>query len=330
MSNEYQNQITEIERWLGYVEEKALSGYWYERGCQECLKLNVESYPHLLARLDKARKTAEKSKVEKDVKRYLSYIKDKIDDYWYSKGETRVLNGIARLKEEFNDDGAFEAELAALRHEYHELFRKRICGDYDGPIYQLYGGSGYIDPGCWKEGDVVENQQLGIDRGEPRYLYVLNKKSINYQKKISLYYDNYSCYAYCRPATGEEAAPLKARDEKRKREKNALQDLEYVRKTIWKDGERPIGPISWPVGQEIINRIDSEGCGDCFVIAEDYIWYLNKTGNGDDRDCCNIKTPQGGALGWRMKYSIVIAELLKIIAENLPLPAGVRNNVPLP
>ena len=318
MPNENQKRITELERWLGYVEEKATTGYWYERGCQECLKLNVESYPHLLARLDKARKTAEKSKIEKDVERYLSYIKDKIDVYWYSKGETKVLEGIKRLKEEFNDTSAFEADLASLRQEYHDLFRKRICGEYDGPIYQLYGGSGYIDPGCWKEGDVVENQQFGIDKGEPRYLYVLHKKSINYQKKTSLYYDNYSCYAYCRPATEEEAAPLKARNEKRKREKNALEDLEYVRNTIWKTGEYPKGLFAWPDGQEIINRIDNEGSGNCFVISEDYIWYINKTGDWDHRECCNIETPRGGALGWRMKYSGVISALLTIIAENLP------------
>lgn len=327
MPSEYQKQIKEIERWLGYVEEKATTGYWYERGFKECQKLNVESYPHLLIRLDGARKTAEKVKAEKDIRKYLSYIKEKVHDYWYGKGEQRVQESIQRLKKLSCDTSSFEAEINDVRNQYLELLWKRVRGNYEGPIYELYGGSGYIDPGAWKVGDVVEN----VKSGEPRYLYVFHKKTINYRKTRSLYdLGNYSSYAYCRAATEKEAAPLKARIEKRKREKNALEDLEYVKQTIWKTGKRPIGLFPWPAGQEIINRIDSDGSGDCFVIAKDYIWYLNKTGNLDDRDCCNIKTPRGGAFGWRIKYSVVIVELLKIIAENLPLSTGARNSDPLP
>lgn len=44
-------QMADLERWLGYVEEKAPTGYLYERGVSECRMRGINQHPDLAARL---------------------------------------------------------------------------------------------------------------------------------------------------------------------------------------------------------------------------------------------------------------------------------------
>lgn len=51
MAEETAHRRAEVERWLGYVEEKAPSGYLYKRGVDECHAHGIANFPELSKRL---------------------------------------------------------------------------------------------------------------------------------------------------------------------------------------------------------------------------------------------------------------------------------------
>lgn len=57
--------IAEINRWLGYVENKALEGWVYERGVQECRSLRIGDHPEFAARLEAAISKAQAIRAER-------------------------------------------------------------------------------------------------------------------------------------------------------------------------------------------------------------------------------------------------------------------------
>lgn len=65
---------TQIERWLGYVEEAARQGRQYPRGVNECVALGIASYPDLQARLEQARHGTATRRAETE--RWLGFVEE--------------------------------------------------------------------------------------------------------------------------------------------------------------------------------------------------------------------------------------------------------------
>lgn len=312
-SEEKRKQVFEIERWLAYVEGKASTGFLYERGLQECQKLGIEMYPQGLARLDTACKTAEIVKSVKDVENLLRHIENKLESHWYKKADEKI----SLLRCRGYDTSMFEERLEIWKQN---VWKQKLAG-YEGQVYHLFGGSGYCHSG-WTKGRTVENSKENIGAGGPKFLYVLYAEKEYYQaegwnfgvgdEQGVLY------HAICRAATVDEAAPLKSNLLKREREKNAKKGFDYVRKKIISKGEKPKGISPWPEGQIILNTFNIYGSGECFVIGRQSIWYIENNGNdGDSGELNNVRTGGAGAIGWRIKYSQVLATMLAIIEKRL-------------
>ena len=60
-------RINEIERWLGYVEEKAPQGYLYGKGIRELSALGIADFSEYQKRLDSAKDLANKKLINKNM-----------------------------------------------------------------------------------------------------------------------------------------------------------------------------------------------------------------------------------------------------------------------
>lgn len=63
---EEQERLLEIERWLGYVEER-IPTYWYDKGVVKLKELGIERYPELFERLIKAKSAYNIYRIEKNL-----------------------------------------------------------------------------------------------------------------------------------------------------------------------------------------------------------------------------------------------------------------------
>jgi hypothetical protein len=137
----------------------------------------------------------------------------------------------------------------------------------------------------------------------------------------------YRITAYCRPATDEEAAPLKAEAQAAEARKAAQARVREIAAIIEKTGEcpttEPIGPNDRGLnenyrpgfvlkGERLIDSGNIYGGGSWFVIEPDYIWYVrNNGGDGAMWDANNVQTGGAGAIGWRVPANEGLAAELR-------------------
>lgn len=102
----------EIARWIGFIEEKAATGWLYEKGVQKAVELGASLHQDLAARLQAAILLAATEKGRKNI----HYISRGIKRGWYENGEDRVLEAINELRSLGNDHEAdrLAAELGDL------------------------------------------------------------------------------------------------------------------------------------------------------------------------------------------------------------------------
>jgi hypothetical protein len=129
------------------------------------------------------------------------------------------------------------------------------------------------------------------------------------------YEGEYGCYCYYREATAEEISALESQEAetqaKTETEKARNQAVETVKSQIIEYGERPDG---WHDvdGERLFNTQDIYGGGSWFVITDAHIWYVRNNGmDGDNWSANNIRTGGAGAIGYRIPYSIELAEQLR-------------------
>lgn len=321
----------EIERWLGFVEEKAPTGYWYEKGEAKLAEYGVsrhgqsETDKRLAAAhacYEQAHKAAEKQRAKDKARRladqWLGYIRENIRDGkgWYAKGESVVKEQISVLVGHGEDIAGIREKLEALRQEAV----KAQTGGFDGPTYRLGGSSGY---GCrgWSQGEVVRNTPARVDQGDPEFLFVLSaEKRYVAEDGMSFGVGDESGYLYsalCRAATEEEAAPLAAKLAREKDLREAKKRVREISRKIQAEGEYPAGAHD-PEGERLFDTQNIYGGGDWFVVGPEWIWFVENNGSdGGDWSRNNVRTGGAGAVGRRVPFDAALAGELRELQERI-------------
>ena len=180
--------------------------------------------------------------------------------------------------------------------------------------YRISGGSGY---GCtgWHEGQVVRVDPNKYDGHE--FMFVVSSfKDYVREEGMSFGVGDDSGYYYsarCRPATDDEAAPLKAEIEAKHRRREAERARKEIADQTAQAGERPDG-MNAPEGDRLMDRQTIYGVGDWFIIGPDHIWYVRNNGmDGDNWSANNVRTGGAGAIGWCVPFDPALAERLREI-----------------
>lgn len=192
--------------------------------------------------------------------------------------------------------------------------KERQMAPYQISVGEGYGGSPFT-PGQVIEAPEYLQKEKGIE-----YLIVVKATETYFPfDGMSFGVGDESGYLYqasCREATPEEAAPLKEKKRKIEEKKAAATELEEIKTTFKKNGERPVG--NYILDGEVVceqgQHTKIYGGGSWFVIEKDGIWYIeNNGGDGDNWELNNIRTGGAGAIGWRIPYSETLAGRLRKI-----------------
>ncbi len=307
----------ELERWLGYVEEKATSGYLYANGVEKLRELHIEDHPELAARLKEARTVAKKAGLKADAEKWLGYIKENLSKYWYRNGEASVLEAIGAMDKAGIDSSKYRDELNSLKEKFEERTKpapkkEGSTGLSEAPFH-LRRGSGYGEHE-YSIGEVIRNRSYKEGDGSPKYYTVTSAiKRYFREDGMSFGVGDESGYVYAasaRAATPEETAIEEEKRAKKEVAKQKVVDRENIAKLIRDTGDRPDGSFT-PEGEMRYINSDSivYGGGSWFVLGPEWIWYVkNNGGDGDNWGNNNIKTGGAGAIGWRVPATPELAE----------------------
>jgi len=120
--------------------------------------------------------------------------------------------------------------------------------------------------------------------------------------------------AEVRPATEEEAAPLKEREEQKRRYVELKEELSSIFKKIF-DGGKDATPKVQPEGEDIDmigNPRNIYGGGRWFVIGKNRLWAIENNGaDGDDWSRNNVRTGGAGAIGRYIPYTAKMAKRIR-------------------
>lgn len=271
--------IAEIERWLGFVEDKVALGYVYERGVAECNKLGIAKHEALAERLRLAieRATAKAAELkaqraavkDADRERRSAAAADRAHDLAQRKA-SRLLVPVQRSPA-LNRPVRLHGSVVVVFTSFGKQFR---IGDEDPSVYgsHLLGHEG-----------------------------------------------EWGHYAYHRPATETEVQEL---DDQERAAKQRAEGIAAVRRAaaelaqyIQSHGERPPGN-HLVEGQRAYDSMNIYGGGTMFVIADDYIWFVqNNGGDGDNWNMNNVQTGGAGAIGWRIPSSEDLANQIRALGS---------------
>ena len=187
---------------------------------------------------------------------------------------------------------------------------------------RLRSGSGYGGSG-WTEGQVVKASPKTVDEHglETPYLTVVSS-SEHYYREDGLCFGvgddrGYVYGAICRPATDEEAAPLREREQRAAEKRAAQGRIKEIAAEIMDRGERPEG-MNAPEGDRLFDTQNIYGGGEWFVVGREEIWYVRNNGmDGDDWSHNNVLTGGAGAIGWRIAADEALAAELRRNAEQI-------------
>ena len=192
--------------------------------------------------------------------------------------------------------------------------KERQMAPYRVSVGEGYGGSPFT-PGQVIEAPEYLQKEKGIE-----YLTVITTTETYFPfDGMSFGVGDESGYLYqasCREATPEEAAPLKEKKRKIEEKKAAATELEEIKTTIKKNGERPVG--NYILDGEVVCEQGQHtkifGGGSWFVIEKNVIWYIeNNGGDGDNWELNNVRTGGAGAIGWRVPFDETLAGRLRKI-----------------
>lgn len=307
-----QKKLAEIKRWLGYVEEKAPTGYLYQKGIDTLKTLGIDQHPEFKVRLDTAINTAKLTGAKAEVNKWLGYIEENIGKYWYSNGETKAAAAIAMLEWMGGDGTPYRAKLDNLRTEYQakakEAEKHKPSERKPRDIFPLAAAPPIGKP-LRSGGQVIVYESSGqafkIDEDMPSM----------YGHKLLGHEGERAAYFYYRPADPEEIAALEAREQVSAKKKEMATKITSLSRHILQTGTRP-EHLAKPEGETLLNTFNIYGGGEQWVIQPDKIWYIRNNGmDGDDWSQNNIGTGGAGAIGTYIPYDEETASLLREMAS---------------
>ena len=174
-----------------------------------------------------------------------------------------------------------------------------------------------------KESEAAKAALTGTEDDGPAFLYVLTASRRYYREDgMAFGVGDESGYVYratCRPATEEEAAPVRAQRESAQRRSQAAAALNAVFTTIVQDGAYPEGQHQ-PEGERVPvgPGQDLYGGGQWFVIGDAWIWAITNNGaDGDNWAHNNVRTGGAGAIGRRVTSTPELAARIRGLAQEV-------------
>jgi DNA topoisomerase IB len=315
-------QSSEIDRWLGYVEEKAPTGYLYQNGVAKLRELGIEKFPEQAQRLQAAIATVEKIKqgaAKEKADRAAKEKKEKADREQARLDEVQS-SSVVWLSVPFEEKdiakrhgakwspeqkswyvlGKVPAELK--RYAPHEL--------QEGERW-ISGGEGYDNGIYTKVGDVIR-----YNGGYYKVVHTAHK----YYKYDGMSFgvgqeSGYVFNSVIRRATEEESAPLRKDDEEAGRKREGWRQSRALAEWVKGAGELPEGHSS-PKGDVVLSfrpDLKAYGGGSWWVIGSDFIWYVQNNGaDGSDWSLNNVTTGGAGGIGWRIPHDPLFEARLRI------------------
>ena len=304
----------ELLRWLGYVEDKAPTGYLYQNGVDQLRELGIHQHPDLQSRLDAAltqvRAIKQAAAVAREAARQARIAAAR-------RGDKLYLNVPYEQREMAKRHGArwdparrawyvFDAVPAALQAFAGppEVTQRRLFPLADLPPLQqaLRLGS-----------------QVVVFTGIGQTLRISAEDPSVHGSQVLGHEGERGAFGYYRLATEEETAALEAQEQAaqaaRAAKAQVQQALAALRDTFRRLGERPMAAAGQPMavdGERLLDTQHSYGGGDWWVIQPDAIWYIVNNGrDGDDWSYNNVRTGGAGAIGWRRPYDPAVAEQLR-------------------
>lgn len=177
---------------------------------------------------------------------------------------------------------------------------------------RLHGGSGY---GChgWTVGQVVRTKDKGI--------VVITSSTKRYYREDGLSFgvgddQGYLYRATARPATEEEAAPVRAAEAAKAEKKAAKSRLAEIARQIEDTGD---APEEQPVGARAMDTQNVYGGGSWWHLDDPSgIWYVRNNGtDGDDWRHNNVRTGGAGAIGRRIPRDEALIDEIRSLAEKI-------------
>lgn len=318
----------EIVKWLGYVEEKAPSGYLYQNGVDKLKELGIDKHPDLQQRLEKAMAQVRAVKqAEADAKAAAQQARaaeaartDKVFlNVPYDRRDVAKRNG-ARWDNERRSwyvtgevPDALQDYVGASEAKLRRLFPLSSLPPLNRPI-RMGGTSG----------------KAVVFTGIGQIVRINEEDPSAHGSQLLGHEGERGAFGYYRPATEEETAAMEAQEraaqvahEAKAKIQRVLFDLKNAFRRL---GERPIAADGQQIsvdGERLLDTQNIYGGGDWWVIQPDAIWYVQNNGtDGGDWDNNNVRTGGAGAIGWRLPYDPAIVEQLRA-AQRGELPAVV-------
>jgi hypothetical protein len=338
--------IPDIKKWLGWVEDKAKEGYLYTNGIEKLNELGIKDHPEFQARLDAAKQKAKDIKAAAEAKASDESAKriaesqsaPKIESGQYGKYHVRRVrrdSGEIGYRVSFEYDPDRVKQIKAIGgKDYNSSSKEWYIGaenvdklrplldrsEAESPSYsrgmpegwfRMGGGQGY----GWREFRVGDTIRVPGET-PPRYVTVVSADKKYFRDDgMSFGVGDESGYVYSavvRPASEEEAAPLRAVDELARQKAEQKKQIATIREDIKARGERPSG-MNDPEGIRVHDTQNIYGGGDWFVVGPDWIWYVQNNGmDGDNWAANNVRTGGAGAIGWRVPYDAELAAKLGV------------------
>ena len=303
---------SELHRWLGYVEEKAETGYKYEKGIAKLQEIGISSHPDLNGRLNQAIKKASINRSIEDAKRALGWVEDKLPNYWYRNGEDKVLLAVNTLRGKGLEAEAdkYKERLDALKNQYEGALKKRDDKaqqeEHEAGIYIVSCGEGY-GGNPYKDGETFRDKKTN-----EVVTVISNKQTYFREDGLSFGVGDDSGYIYSakvRPATEQEKKVFEEKESQEKEYARKVTDakaaIQKHRDYIKSSGERPVDDNNPDKeGYRLADTHNIYGGGDWFTVTPTHIWYIRNNGaDGDNWALNNVRTGGAGAIGWRIPYN---------------------------
>lgn len=308
------SKIGEIERWLGYVEEKAPSGYVYQKGVDTLLQLGVQGFKEYNDRLQTAIATATGIDMQQ---REAKAEARAAESEKISRGEITWLDVPYAEKDYAKAKGArwnnderrwyITGDVPSALKRYVELPLPEVS-------FPVSGGSGY-----GYSDFVVGKVMLAPVGGVTQYIVPLRSRKRYFREDgLSFGVGEDTGYIYSADVRFATKDEIEGSDIYREGQRwkmraashsVALAASALIRKS--RDAPEDARDLT-KEGERLVIEENLYGGGGSFLIQKDWIWYLEYNGaDGDDWSVNNLP----GKIGWRIPRNEGLVDVLRLAAK---------------
>ncbi|MGE3551171.1 MAG: hypothetical protein AB7I29_14880 [Geobacter sp.] len=302
-------RLKEINKWLGYVEEKAKKeGYVYTNGTAKLRELGIASHPELYERMKAAVSLAETKQLHSEANRALGYIEQNIKQYWYNNGEAKLISIMKLMRQAGIDTSQYDTRLKGLKEQYknNPERKQKEQARQQRDMIPLSNAPPLNTP-IRDHGRVIVYESTGktfrIGEDDPS---LHGSHLLGHEGESAKYF-------YYRTATDDEIAKLEAKEQASRDRRQAEQELDRIAAKIKEKGEYQT--TEQPEGERIEHdgkQNEIYGGGRWFVVGKQHIWHVTNNGmDGDNWGNNNVRTGGAGAIGYRVPHTEALESAIR-------------------